>query len=818
MRGLLKPLARLTARLVACAATVLGACDSTPHRFDCFPSPMSTRALVPLGLRDQPEAWACVDAAHDRYLQSWSQLIAQEAAGVSERILKLSNPLEGGARDAWMRDLATVQQLANRHATILARMESMDLELLGAWNGCLGADWSRRLEALRVSRSIQRWRHVAEASGPAILDLRLMVPGLPLDDEARQRLDEAMLAYAERLEPLARKLAQTRLEGPAVAIKLRERQMADTGKVDERAINDEIRRRNRKPHDAVLQLDLSTIEQLRGSLPEASLDRLREAVVDAADHGRPRFAKELLAPVAVELGPIDARTRADVRRAMDAQETADAFLRNQIAEIALRNPEDSRLKDLRRQRAELLNTLNAKVIELLPKEMQAAMKRMQGDSVAQLRREMDAILDPAVASRLQRMLPEPEPQAPPQRLPVRTGTDVIGQLLPPDFAAWAEIRLPSLAAGDASRSEPIRLLVRDAAERWTEELKASMERLQPLQREVEQALREPVTLSEMQRRLRMATAELDAARSRLQLIEDPVLVDAAALVELPMSDPRIERLRLERAAEFAGLGWRNMPVHTLFDLDREATIDLPTVIQELELSPASRAVADMALVDAAVPLVESAETLRQACVQSLRGLVLEIKRAQLQGVADHKMGLVAGKAVKSGAAAIAVAAETRAQLQRGLMTRVAEALRPVEARMLRRAYWQSAYPELFVERKPIGATVDRLVDSLPPAGDARAAADALLEAREEAIDQALPEMIQARRAWPTDAMSLDRRTYDQLEREAPVLALTLRLRDEIDARALRSLASLHGDDPAAWQAIVDWARERPFEWESLPNN
>ena len=51
-----------------------------------------------------------------------------------------------------------------------------------------------------------------------------------------------------------------------------------------------------------------------------------------------------------------------------------------------------------------------------------------------------------------------------------------------------------------------------------------------------------------------------------------------------------------------------------------------------------------------------------------------------------------------------------------------------------------------------------------------------------------------------------------------MLALTLRVRDEIDARALRSLASLHGDDPAAWRAIVDWARERPFEWESLPNN
>ncbi|MFM7798733.1 MAG: hypothetical protein ACKPBA_07090, partial [Planctomycetota bacterium] len=79
----------------------------------------------------------------------------------------------------------------------------------------------------------------------------------------------------------------------------------------------------------------------------------------------------------------------------------------------------------------------------------------------------------------------------------------------------------------------------------------------------------------------------------------------------------------------------------------------------------------------------------------------------------------------------------------------------------------------------------------------------------------LPELVEARRKWLTDGNKLDRGTFAQLEREAPTLGLTLRLREEIDARALRSLASLHGDDPAAWQAVAEWGRERPVAYEAF---
>ena len=57
----------------------------------------------------------------------------------------------------------------------------------------------------------------------------------------------------------------------------------------------------------------------------------------------------------------------------------------------------------------------------------------------------------------------------------------------------------------------------------------------------------------------------------------------------------------------------------------------------------------------------------------------------------------------------------------------------------------------------------------------------------------------------------------QLEREAPILGTTLRVREEIDARVLRSLASLHGDDPEAWRTVIEWGREHPGTYEGLPD-
>jgi len=76
-------------------------------------------------------------------------------------------------------------------------------------------------------------------------------------------------------------------------------------------------------------------------------------------------------------------------------------------------------------------------------------------------------------------------------------------------------------------------------------------------------------------------------------------------------------------------------------------------------------------------------------------------------------------------------------------------------------------------------------------------------------------MIQARKRYPTEAMKVRRETFTQIEREAPILGFILRLREEIDARALRSLASLHDNDPAAWQAVIDWGGEHPFSFEGL---
>ncbi len=815
------PPGTLLHRLATTLLAVVAACDAVPQRFDALPTPVGSAVLVSRGLQDQPGPWSCVDAAHDAYLREWAVVIAGDAAAVGERIRALNNPLEGGTSPGtagnWMSDLQAVQGFSRRHASTLRRLESLDEELLSAWSVCLGPAWTERIDALRVDRAIERWRGVAEAQGPAILDLRLMIPRAAVDEMQARQVREALRDYAVRLEPLVRRLAEARLRAPLEGIRVRRDMEAanPTGKIDERKVVEAVKAGMRPPLDAILRLDLEMLDQLQGALAADVVERLREAVVDAASRSGPRYGPELLAPVTAELPSIDAPTRRAIREAIAEHEAQDRLLRDRLVAIMKRDPRDPEAEGIRKARRAALDALNERVVKALPESMQRVTRLMRRESVKELRETLEEILDPAVAARFDRELPPPAPEPPPRRLPVRTGSDVLGQLLPSEFGAWATIRLPSLAAGDPDREEIISALAQEAGERWAVELRGSLDRLRPMQTAVEEGLRTEVSLAELQRRLRTAIAELDAARSRLQLIEDPLLAEVAALAGRAMGDPAVERLRLERATEFAGLGWRDMPVHTLFRLDREATIDLPSLVEEMDLDEDGRAIADMALVDSAVPLIEGAEMLRQSCVQSLRGLVLDIKRLQLQKVPDAEAGPQLSKAIRSAASSVMVAAETRIDLQRSLLERILEALPVDQARDLRRGYWRRAYPEIFLERRPFAPAADRLLQGLRDGGALQAAAEGVLEARERALDEVLPEMIAARKKWPTDPINPGPATLATMDREAPVLGTLLRLREEIDARALRSLASLHGDDDAAWQVLATWASDRPSAFDGL---
>jgi len=802
-------------RVVAATVSPLVTACGPSHRFDVQPMPLSTATLLPLGLQGDAMAWTCIDAEHDRYLEQWTEVIAQDAAEQARRIADLSNPLAATTPDAWLGDLAVVQSLARRHASTLRKLEQLDTALLEAWRACLGPAWSDRLEGLRIDRGIDRWRHVAEARGPALLDLRLLLPACRLDPADRAAMEPILRDYARQLEPLARELAQARLRAPLLAIQLRERQRSEDGKVDERAIDAEVKESARKPHDAVVKLNLATLERCRGTLPDAVVDRIRTSMANAIDRKRPRLAAEMLAGVSLELPEIDEATRQGIRKAMAAHEAADAPLREELLKLALRDAASPEIARIRKARWQALRDLNRQVVQILPESMQRATREMQREGLEGVRETLASVLDPAVAGRLERELPDPEPQMPTHRLPVRPGSDVLAQLLPSDYPAWARVRVPPLADGDPDRQHALAALIEEACTAWTAEMTASLDRLRPMQKLVEEGFQQETTLGELQRRLRTAVAELDATRARLQLIEDPVLERAAELLDIPPQDPRLERLQVERATEFAGLGWREMPVHTLFQLDREATIELPTVVDATELDEGGRAVADMALVDSAVPLIETAELLRQSCVQSLRSLVLDLKRAQLRGVEDRAMGPVAAEAVRRSAAAAAVHAGTRIRLQRELMEQIARSIDPLQARVLRRNYWERAFPELFVEIRPADPVIDRLVAGLSDLAS-HAAAEGILEAREAAHDALLPRLVEARRAWPNDMTSLSRGTFHQIERQAPLLGLLLSIRREVDARALRSLASLHGDEPWAWDEVAEWSRERPAAFEGLP--
>ena len=118
-----------------------------------------------------------------------------------------------------------------------------------------------------------------------MLDLRLIVPSLDLSSAQQQQLREALHDYARRLEPMARKLAEARLRAPAQTIRLRDAALERGEKPDEAAIALQVRKSVRKAHDAIISLDLTTIELLRGALPEPSLDRLRDRGHDSISLG-----------------------------------------------------------------------------------------------------------------------------------------------------------------------------------------------------------------------------------------------------------------------------------------------------------------------------------------------------------------------------------------------------------------------------------------------------------------------------------------------------------------------------------------------------
>jgi hypothetical protein len=246
---------------------------------------------------------------------------------------------------------------------------------------------------------------------------------------------------------------------------------------------------------------------------------------------------------------------------------------------------------------------------------------------------------------------------------------------------------------------------------------------------------------------------------------------------------------------------------SLMKIDREATIDVPTAFAQAKLSPEASAITDAAIIDAAVPLVESSDRLRTATIDALRSFVLNMKKMIMEFKFDEKDQVASEERLREILTAATKSVEptvrARVAVQQELLHDTCLALASDDARELKNAYWRFAYPEIFYDRHPADDMFDQMMAELP-ANESREHATELLATRQSAQDELLNRIIDARKLWANDDFTISKNNFDQLQRRAPGLAILLNVREEINVRALREMALMAGEDSNAWSKLTDW--------------
>ena len=325
-----------------------------------------------------------------------------------------------------------------------------------------------------------------------------------------------------------------------------------------------------------------------------------------------------------------------------------------------------------------------------------------------------------------------------------------------------------------------------------------------------------ISVPEAQRRLRALVSEVDSARNALTKIEDDTIAELAAVLGLDSSDPRVERLRIERVVAAANIDWRKIPMGSLLKIDREATIDLPTAFAQAQLSPEACAITDSAIIDAAVPLVESSDRLRTVTIDALRSFVLNAKKMTLEYKFDESNQATSEELlhemITSATKSVDASARARVEIQHGILQDTCSALPDDDARELKQAYWRFAYPEIFYDRHPAEYMLGQLMAELPQ-DESREQATRLLQTRQNAQDELLNRIIDARKLWANNDFAINKNNFDQLQRRAPALAILLNVREEINVRALREMALMAGKDSNAWSKLTEWV-DTPWHYSA----
>ena len=783
---------RLIALFAVCALA-LPACKENPYRFDVVPMPVGSSSLIRAGYHGDQKSWACIDKIHDEYLTKWQSVVQREMTSIIASISKRSNPFDPRMQGSWMKDVEFMEQLRNRHGTLLSQLSLLDQNLFTQWSDCVGADHAAMIEAISMDRAIACAKSVATPGAPSFVDLREVLTNLKFTTEQRALFDEQMSIYTRALLPAANAFAAATIRRPM------------DGNDD--AIN--------LAKSKITALNVRTIEMLQGIADQDVVDRFKIGFVNQ-ESWKPTDWQKAAPLLMVRLPNLQQTQRVEIAKIVLEWEKDDRELALKIATAMLRGKDDPRAQLSKDARQELLKQRNMAMIKVAGDQYKDSLAPLRKQSGQQLRDSSSALLPVDSLNDVFAVLTLPPPDATPDGWPIRKSAETFALFLPPDFQSWVESRLrPLQPHGDTETAVSITLLG-DSVEAWNKTFQEHLITIKQTEERMKDVSSTDVSLPEAQRRLRALVSDVDSARNALTKIEDDTIAELAAVLGLDPSDPRVERLRIERVVAAANIDWRKIPMGSLLKIDREATIDLPTAFAQAQLSPEAGAITDSAIIDAAVPLVESSDRLRTCTIDALRSFVLNVKKISLeykfeeenQALGEelfHELLTSANKSVEASARA-------RIDIQHGILQDTCSALPDDDARELKQAYWRFAYPEIFYDRHPAEYMLGQLMAELPQ-DESREQATRLLQTRQNAQDELLNRIIDARKLWVNNDFAINKNNFDQLQRRAPALAILLNVREEINVRALREMALMAGKDSTAWSKLTEWV-DTPWHYSA----
>lgn len=790
--------------MLALALCTFGAgCAEREQKFDIVPGPIGIHALwsAPGGCSIERDAWSCIDELLAGYRRDYREVIRRDAT--------LVDAFREAKRGDWRRNTVLMERLLSRQTSLLRSIEQLDDGFFAALPRC-GVDATLAARR-RVDRRIEVRRAVIEGTGPAVLDLRLLLdPFAPIEPA----VDSVLAQYAEQLADLLLPLQEAErwrlvrlrkaLEGlEAEAAARGERRSEEAEQARARAANEEASVPIRRSLARVMELNLATLERLHSVLSadqDAALAASFRAVTGAAAGGTGGDPSvEWIVEVASEIEGLPPDLRTTIRDRLERFRTQDAVVAQSLLE-SMRAGRTIPPGDARHvRRDELRKELIAGALAPLTKE-----QREKLDSIRNLDDTQKGVvvmtLAPSVAARLMARMPAsmrvdpPEPEG----IPDRPDEMALVFLPPPADEAWLAQSLDRLELPLEQRTI--------AEQLWRDDALAALRALAPLheatkaaESEIGRSLSDPTSA---RRAIDAYFSAIDRERDVVAVAEERYLDSVASLVPVHERD-RVQRLRQERRLARERIHWRFMPFGDGLGFGPEASVTAVDALSRAELEPEERAIAEAMLDSKLEALVEGDRSFRAEGLGAIRRLVVAYANGGDRRNGDERLR----EALPSIAATVkhSVSQRQGAHLEEVAAMASALGLRGVA---LRAAWRRAAMPEHFTD--------DALVRDACTAAQTRTRDDEALASRvreriqrfESELDAVEEEMMEGRRMVRLDGPARRRDEVQSQLRECSVLAMAVAFRRDAISRLLRDLACMT-DDPAL-RAVADaWMRPKP---------